>query len=275
MTITATALILFAALLHASWNAVVKSTADRLVMMTLIASATSVIAWMFIPFVPVPNRAAWPLLVASLTIHTGYMLLLVRAYRGNFGQMYPVARGVAPLLTTLLSYWLVDEVISLTGLLGILLIVAGILSLARPDESEKPLANIGYAIATGVLIAAYTVVDGVGGRLAGNSLSYIVYMFALHGIPLTAITLLLRGRSLMVTPKVIGLGIAGAIMSMLAYGIVIWAMSSSPLGPVAALRETSVIFAAMISVWLLKEDGGRKVIIVAVLVTMGVVLLKV
>lgn len=274
MSATVTTLILFAALLHACWNALVKSTADRLVMMTLIAATTSVISWFLLPFVPVPNREAWPFLVCSLTIHTGYMLLLVRAYQGNFGQVYPIARGVAPLLTTIVSFVLIGEGLTLLGISGVLLIVGGILSLARPDQSARPLANIGYALATGVLIAAYSVVDGVGGRLAGNPLSYIIYMFALHGIPMTVITLYGRRRSLVVERSVIAIGVAGAAMSMIAYGIVIWAMTDNPLGPVAALRETSVIFAAMISVWWLKETGGRNVLAAAMLVTAGVVMLK-
>lgn len=274
MSATVTALILFAALLHACWNALVKSTTDRLVMMTLIASATSVISWGLLPFVPIPNREAWPFLAGSLVIHTIYMLVLVRAYQGDFGQVYPIARGIAPLLTTVLGFLLIGEGLSLTGAFGIVLIVVGILSLARPGQSKQALTNIGFAVATGILIAAYSVVDGVGVRLAGNPVSYIVYMFALHGIPMTTVTVFIRGRSLFVSSRTLLIGIAGAMMSMLAYGIVIWAMQDNPLGPVAALRETSVIFAALISVWLLKEGGGGKVVLSAALVTLGVILLK-
>lgn len=244
-------------------------------MMTWIAGSTSVIALALTPFVPAPEAAAWPYLLTSIAVHTCYMLLLVRAYRGHFGQVYPVARGMAPLLIVTAGYFLADEELSAQGLAGILLTVLGIVSLARPGRAvEQDVSGLFHAIAVGAMIAAYSVLDGLGGRAAGDPLSYIVYLFLLHGLPVTAIAIALRGRQLIASLRVMMTGFGGAAMSMVAYGIVIWAMAEAPMGPVSALRETGVIFAAMISAWILKEGGGGRVFLAVGLVTTGVILLR-
>lgn len=280
MSLTVTLLVLLAALLHAAWNALVKATGDRLVIMAWIAASTSIIAIPFALALGPPDREIWPFLLVSLGIHTGYMLLLVSAYtHGDFGQVYPLARGFAPAVVTLAGFLFVREALSQYTTVGIAMIAAGIISLAWRRSGDaagrRDLRGVGYALATGAAIATYSVVDGMGGRAADTPLVYTAWLFLIHGIPITIITLVRRGPAqMLVNRRVIFTGIGAAAMSMLAYGIVIWAMNSAPLGPVSALRETSVVFGAIISSLVLKERLGPVALIAALVVTGGVILLR-
>ncbi|MBD3648308.1 MAG: EamA family transporter [Pseudomonadales bacterium] len=281
MTLTVTLLVLLAAVLHAGWNAMVKSTGDRLVMMAWIAGSTSVIAAPIAVFVGIPGQDVWPFLLFSVCIHTGYMLLLVLAYtHGDFGQVYPLARGLAPAVVTLAGFLIVGETLSHLALIGIALIAGGIISLAWQNPNgpaaARDLRGVGYALATGAAIATYSVVDGIGGRTADTPVAYTAWLFLLHGIPITLITLIRRGRAQMLASRRVAMaGVGGAAMSMLAYGIVIWAMDHAPLGPVSALRETSVVFGALISALVLREGLGRLAVVSAIVVAAGVILLKI
>ena len=281
MSASVTFLVLFAALLHACWNAMVKSTGDRLVMMAWIAGATSVIALPLAFFVDPPSWEVLQILGPAVCIHTAYMLLLTRAYEhGDFGQVYPLARGLAPAIVTMAGLAM-GEALAPHAMLAIGLIIAGIVSLAwrrRPDGDAEPrdLRGITYALGTGLAIASYSVLDGVGGRTAATPQAYTVWLFLLHGFPIALIALYRRGPAKLFASRNVALaGIGGAAMSMLAYGIVIWAMKSAPLGPVSALRETSVVFAALISGLVLKEGLGPRALIAACVVAAGVVLLRV
>lgn len=278
MTLTVTALVLAAALMHAGWNAIVKSNADRLISMSWIAAFTSVIAIPATFFVPLPGVDAVIFIAVSLVIHTAYMLLLVRAYVwGDFGQVYPLARGLAPVLVTFYGVVILGETLTTSAFVAIGLIAAGIvsLSLKRGPMSANSYRSVGYALATGLAIACYTVVDGIGGRTATTPISYSVWLFAVHGIPITVIAFLRRTPAdLFGDHHLIVQATGGAVMSVLAYGIVIWAMARTPLGPVSALRETSVVFAALISSIVLKEAGGRFALVATCVVAAGIILLQ-
>ena len=259
----------------------VKSTGDRMVMMGWIAGTTSVIALPLVFFVEPPSWEVLRILAVAVCIHTTYMLLLIRAYEhGDFGQVYPLARGFAPAVVTMAGLMFLGEQLAPHAMLAIGLIIAGIVSLAwrrRPDGEADPrdLRGITYALGTGLAIASYSVVDGIGGRTAATPEAYVVWLFLLHGIPITTIAFIRRGPAKIFASRNIALaGMGGAAMSMLAYGIVIWAMKSAPLGPVSALRETSVVFAALISGLILKEGLGPRALIAAGVVAAGVVLLR-
>lgn len=270
--------VLFAALLHAIWNALIKISGDRLVIMAVTAFATSVLAIPFVLLLPAPATASWNFIFLSMCIHTVYMLLLVRSYgHGEFVQIYPLARGSAPLLTALLGYLLLGEALSVTEISGVALIVISIIGFAAERIGgirQLTGSALTYSLLTGLCITAYSLVDGQGARLAGNSHSYTAWMFFLHGLLFPGIALLRRKKLFFVSARrVWKSGIVVAIVSALAYGIVIWAFSLERIAPVAVLRETSVAFAALISTFLLKERITNIRILLILLIVMGIVML--
>ena len=248
-------LTLFAALLHASWNALLRGGHDRLWSMTIMCIAIAAVSAVGALFISPPNRASWPFAILSAVLHVGYNLCLVRSYQtGDLGQIYPVARGSSPLLITLAAALFADEKITAHTLLGVALVSGGILFLAlRRGKIVTP--GLPYALATGVFIAAYSVVDGMGVRLAGSPLAYTAWMSALWGVMMPAVYILLRDASSLWQPRPgTGMAALGGVVSLLAYAIIIYAMSGAPLGAVSALRETSVLFAALIGYLFLGES---------------------
>jgi len=270
--------VLLAAFLHAVWNAMIKVSGDRLVIMAVTAFATSLLALPFVLLLPAPARESWPLLVLSLCIHTTYMLMLVRAYgHGEFVQIYPLARGSAPLLTAFLGFLLLGESLTAREIAGVGLIIASILGFAAERVGgirQLSQAALAYSLLTGLCITAYSLVDGQGARLAANSHSYTAWMFLLHGtlFPLIAV-FRRRGRFMATAGAVWKPGIAVALISALAYWIVIWAFSQERIAPVAVLRETSVAFAALISAFLIKEKFSAQRAVLILLIIAGIVLL--
>lgn len=271
--------VLLAALLHAIWNAMIKVSGDRLVIMAVTAFATALLALPFVLLLPAPAPASWPLLFLSMCIHTTYMSLLVRAYgHGEFVQIYPLARGSAPLLTALLGFLLLQETLSPNELAGMLLIVLSILGFAGERIGGIRQLNgsaLTYSLLTGLCISAYSLVDGQGARLAANSHAYTAWMFLLHGalFPLLAMSRR-QGEFFGSARKVWKPGLAVAIISALAYWIVIWAFSQERIAPVAVLRETSVAFAALISALLIKERLTPVRGLLILLIIAGIVLLS-
>lgn len=246
-------LVLAAAGLHATWNAMLRSHGDRLWSVTVMSVASTLGALPAFLLLPSVAGAAWPYIGLSASLHVGYSLVLVQAYRhGDFLQVYPIARGSAPLLVTLGAALLAGERPSAAALAGIALVSLGILSLARPAAGARP-ASLAYALLTGVFIACYTVSDGIGSRLSGDALAYAARLFLLYGAAMPVVFLALRRPDRHVKLRHTVSPLIGGIVSMLAYGLVIWAMSLSPLGPVAALRETSVVFATLIGRLFLRE----------------------
>lgn len=271
-------IVLLTALMHASWNAMVRAGDDRLNTLAVMTGATALMALPLAPFVPLPTPGTWAILAATLVLHTGYKLFLVRAYsHGDLGHVYPIARGAAPILVALAAFLFVGEVLSLPAILGLLLVTGGIMSLAwrrRNGTDDERKATL-YALATAGFIASYTVIDGLGGRAAPTPFTYVVWLFILDGAVFFAIGLWRRGWRSMKATRAIGVtAFGGAALQMVAYALVIWAMSIAPLGPISALRETSVIFAAFLSAYMLKEPVGRLGFAAAAAVAIGVMLIR-
>jgi len=270
-------LVLLAAALHAGWNVLIKLGDDRLVSMAILAGSTAIITLFLLPFFEVPKLAVWPYLIATSFIHVGYMSFLILAYEhGDFGQVYPIARGSAPLLTAIGATFILGEFLPVMSWVGISLIACGILSLAYFGNGAKAsnARGILFALGTALFIASYTLVDGTGARLSGDVHGYTVWLFFLHGFPLFVITYFLRRQRLLASVKNNWRpGVVAGLMSIVAYWLVLWAITLGAVAPVAALRETSVIFAAVIAAFALKEPFGVQRIIGAVLVAGGVILL--
>jgi drug/metabolite transporter (DMT)-like permease len=256
------ALVLCAAVMHASWNALLKSGGDRLRAITLMSLASGAAALPVLPFVPLPAAAAWPALAVSAVVHVAYNLFLVLAYRhGDLGQVYPIARGSSPLLITLAAALIAGERPGPATLAGIVLISGGIASLSRGWAAAASRRGLLAALATGVLIAAYSVADGIGGRLSGAPHAYAAWLFVLDALPMPVIYWAVRGRRAPLIDRTPATwrGASGGVASLIAYALVIWAASVAPMGAVSALRETSVVFAALIGRVFLDErlSAGR------------------
>jgi drug/metabolite transporter (DMT)-like permease len=274
-----TGLVLVAAVLHASWNAILKGSRGKLLSLATMIAAGGGVCLLLIPFVPLPASDAWIFLGLSTVLHVGYYLFLIGSYRvGDLSHVYPIARGFGPLLVALLSPILIEERLTVGELAAVATISAGIASLAwvsgaraNPRSFSVPTF---FALGTGVFIAAYTIVDGLGVRAAGRPLSYILWMNALEGTPLFVYVLATRFREFRKFAAGEGRLAAGAgVMAAVAYGLVIWAFSLGAIAPIAALRETSVIFAAWIGARLLGEPFGRRRILAATIVAIGILLL--
>jgi drug/metabolite transporter (DMT)-like permease len=268
-------LVLFSALMHAAWNTVIKTGGDGLLMFAVVKAPTMVIAVLVLAVVGPPSMASVPYAIGSAVGFTAYCFLLVWAYRvGDLNFVYPVARGSAPLGVALLSGLLLGEHLSGLGLAGILIISAGIAALAyHPQTFARHIPDLLRAASVGLCIAIYTLFDGVGARISDNVLGYTAMTSFLAGIPLMIIAFFLRGR------EMVGFlrhewksGILGGVMMFAAYAIVIYAMTLTQLTQVAALRETSVIFAAVIGTLILKESLGVKRIFAATIVAGGIIL---
>ncbi|MGC6484510.1 MAG: EamA family transporter [Candidatus Puniceispirillales bacterium] len=270
------ALVLSAALIHALWNAVVKGASDRTITFGLVMAGHTLPALMAVPFLPLPDPAAAPYLIASVFIHWGYYYLLVSAYRfGDLSLAYPIARGATPMLVALSALIFLNEGLSPQGWFGLTLVSMGILALAvfSPRKGNTALAVI-FALATAMMIATYSLVDGVGVRTSTNPFSYIAWLFILEGVVVFLIIIPRMDRLRQYNRKQIVTGLTGGVLAGLAYGLVLFAKTMAPLGMVSALRETSVIFASMIGLFWFGEGPARTRLTAAVIVTAGIVLLS-
>jgi drug/metabolite transporter (DMT)-like permease len=271
------ALVLLSALLHAGWNIVLKVKGDRLLVMTLIANGASVLALCLLPFVPVPPVAAWPYLAISLVLQCGYHVFLIQAYRyGDLGQVYPIARGAAPVFVLLPAVFIAGDRLTPLSAIAVLVIAAGIASLAfHKGAVHTGHRGVPYALGTAAFIAAYTVVDGLGARETGSPHAYTLWLFAINGLPLLAMSLFWHGsRTFGFVRDNWRIGLACGAMSLAAYWLVVWALSMAPMAQVAALRETSVVFAALFATVFLKEKLGPWRIAAACVVAGGIVMLR-
>jgi drug/metabolite transporter (DMT)-like permease len=271
--------VLLAALLHASWNLLVKLDLDRFLALLLISCVMGVMGLAMLLVFPWPALASAPYFVASGLLHTGYNMFLARSYRtGDLSQVYPIARGTAPLLTFIGAWALAGETVAGLGTLGILLLVCGIWLTARPRQESIRLdgMTLFFALGTSGFIAAYTIVDGIGARLSGSASAYAGMLFVLDALFMIATALLTRGGKafLHILPAWKS-GTAGAALSAGAYWIVIWAMSLAPIAAVAALRETSILFVMLMSAVVLKEKVTGIRLLGATLIVIGAVALRV
>jgi len=276
MDVEVTILILLAAALHAGWNALIKISGDRIAVMAFVTLTGSFLSLLALPFVDSPDPASWPLLLLSILIHTGYHFFLPTAYdHGDLGQVYPIARGSAPILVTLGAILFAGEFINPVAMVGVVCLSIGVMAITfeqKKGAAINPKA-IFFALATGVCIASYTVVDGLGVRQAGSIFGFAVWLTIGDGILTFAIALIWKKREIWrVAKENISIGLAGGFMQVAAYWIIIYALAVAPMGMVSALRETSVLFAALISTFLLKEGFGVWRFISASLVTFGLFL---
>jgi len=276
--VAVTLAVLAAAVLHASWNALLKGVEDRLATVVLLDVTGLVVAAAVVPLVPAPAPASRGLLALSVVLHLGYELLLLVAYRGgDLGQVYPVARGTAPLLVAAWAGLVLGERLAPVQLAGLGAICAGLLALAgagagRPAQWR---VAVGPALATGVCIAAYTVADGLGVRRAGTVAGYVAWLFLLHGLPIPLFALAARRQALAGRlRRHLGAGVAAGLLSVAAYGLVLWAQRRGALAVVAALRETSVLVAALIGTLVFGEAFGRRRVLAAALLAAGIVVLN-
>jgi drug/metabolite transporter (DMT)-like permease len=279
MQVSVSFTVLGAAILHATWNAIAHGIKDRLVGFTLLGLGSGLCAIPLVLLAPFPDGRSWPFLITSAVLHVGYDLMLMQSYRlGDFNQVYPLARGTSPLVVSLLAMVFVGEYLSPPQLLGVVTITAGMASLmligGRPGKADR--TAIAAALGTGLIIAAYTAVDGVGVRHSGSALGYTGWLTLLQSpvIPIAAFAM--HGRDLLprLRPVVVP-GLASGALTLAAYGLVLWAQTRGALAPVAALRETSIIFGAIIGAVVFHEGFGRPRVVATVFVTAGIVLLNV
>jgi drug/metabolite transporter (DMT)-like permease len=251
------ALVLSTAILHAGWNAVLRHGRDGLWSFTLIAAGAAVLSALCLPFLPLPDRSCLPFLAAAFVLHGLYSVLLIFGYRwGELGAVYPIARGTAPLLVTAGAALFAGERLSLPTLAAIAVISLGIIALSRDNlASAVPPRAVAVAMATGIVIASYSVIDGMGARVAGNAASYAFWLAVLDFLPWPLVLLARRGslRSRLAASGDGWRAFAGGAVSIIAYALVLWAMTLGALGVVSALRETSVVFAALIGWFFLGE----------------------
>ncbi|HEX4338303.1 MAG TPA: DMT family transporter [Polyangiaceae bacterium] len=267
------ALVLFAALLHATWNALLHGNRDRFLSITWMSLAVVPAALIAALFLPAPARAAWPYVVASGLVHIGYNASLVRAYRtGELGQAYPIARGSSPLLVALGAAIFAHERLTPIRILGVVLVSGGIISLTLARGRVSGAGTVA-ALSTGAIIAVYTVIDGAGARLSGNAASYAAWMFVFYaGTPILFV--ISRGfAALRASTRETTTSMAGGLVSIVAYGIVIWAMQFAPMGAISALRETSVLFAAFLGRIFLREKLTAARLVACLVIASGAVLL--
>jgi drug/metabolite transporter (DMT)-like permease len=276
LSLTVTLAVLAAAVTHAVWNAIAHGIKDQTLAFALIGVGGIAVCIPLVIVAAVPRSSSWPYLMGSVAIHVFYVLLLMQCYRlGEFSQVYPLARGVSPLVVTILAAVFVQEHLALPQIGGVAIVSAGLVFLVfaggRPGRGAF-LAAVG----TGLTIAAYTTVDGVGVRLSHSPVGYVGWLILLESLCVPLFAAVRRRDVLLKQPRRILLsGLAAGALSVLAYGLVLWAQTKGALAPIAALRETSVIFAAIIGTLVFREPFGRARITATVLVVAGIVLLNV
>lgn len=268
--------VLFGALLHAGWNALVKSSADKALDMAVIHLIGSLLAVPLVALVGWPRPQAWPFIAASVVIHIGYYIATTRAYHhGDLGLTYPLMRGVAPLLVALSATFTLGETLSPLAWAGILGICCGVLVLGLSRHALHARKAVGFALANAVIIAIYTVVDALGVRASGHALQYVATLFLLDGWPFGLLMLARRGRAMgHYALRRWPLATVGALASLGSYGIALWAMTRAPVATVAALRETSVLFAVLLGTWLLKEAFTLRRLLGACVIVGGVMAIR-
>jgi drug/metabolite transporter (DMT)-like permease len=271
--------VLFAAVCHAGWNALIKVGLDPLSTTTLISIGSGVVALAALPLVGVPAIAALPWLIASVVIHLVYFAALIESYRtGDLGQVYPIARGAAPLMTAVASLVFVGEQLKLTSWTGIVALAVGVLLLSARGGRELAQIDrraVGFALMTALTICTYSVVDGIGVRLAVRPNAYSLWLFVGIALVLPPYALWRDGKDVIPAMQRFWLrGFIGGALQVIAYGTVLWAMTQAPIAIVASLRETSVLFGALIAVLVLKEPLRAVRIGAALLIVCGLVLIR-
>jgi drug/metabolite transporter (DMT)-like permease len=273
-----TGAVLLSAIAHASWNAIAAGIKDKVVAFTVLGLGSLLIVVPLLAWAPMPAAPSRPFLLASAVIHVAYNLLLMQSYRlGDFSQVYPLARGISPLVVTVAAAVFVGERLAPLQLAGVAVVSAGLGSLVvlgrQPGRQDR--AAVAAAVGTGLAIATYTVVDGVGVRAGGDAFGYIVWLNVLNSAAIPVGAFCVRGPALLRQARPYwAYGLAGGALTLLAYGLVLWAQTRGALAPIAALRESSIIFGALIGAVFFHERFGVPRVVAAVLVTVGIVLLN-
>ena len=282
------AIVLVAAVLHVTWNTLVKLSSDGYLATVLIAAAGAVLCGAVLPFLPSMHAAAWINVAGSVALQSLYYPLVAATYRaGDMSQTYPLMRGSAPLLVALLAGPLIGERLDVAQWAGVLLICAGILAMAlrrRPvgpvpkeplRRSFRPSRATGLALLTAVVIAAYTVVDGVGSRASGAPVTYTAWIFLFTAVPMLVVAVTRSRRALLeLARRQWWLALIGGPANVGAYGLVLVAVTRAPVASVAALRETSILFATVVARFVLKERVDRYRVGGTVLIAVGAVVLR-
>jgi drug/metabolite transporter (DMT)-like permease len=269
-------LVLFGALLHATWNAIVKAGSDKSLDAALISAGGAVSALPFLAFLPLPHASAWPFIGASAILQFAYFQLVAAAYRaGDIGLVYPLMRGCAPLLIAATSGFILKENLSGGALAGTMTICAGVLTLALEARRGSRRAVV-LSLANACVIASYTYVDGIGARISGNAVSYTLWMSLLPPVLLFSWAVSQRGAFAVVrhVRRNWWRGLIGGAGSIASYGLALWAMTKAPVATVAALRETAILFALVISITVFKEKASIWRYVAGVVIAIGGLILK-
>lgn len=272
MSHTALAIVLFAALLHASWNALVKAVPDRALTLAGVSGMHALAGVVLIALSPAPAMVSWPSIFASTFIHYAYYALLFHAYRlGDLSQVYPISRGLAPALVAIGTWLVIGEILAPMGLLGLALISAGIGFLALQRGAAKA-DNKAIAVAAmlGLTIASYSISDGIGVRWSQSPTGYMGWLFLLESPVMLAILMTRKRNGTAFDRRVFGLGLIGGLFAVAAYGLALYATTFAPIGAVSAVRESSVIIAALIGVIAFGERPWKGRMISACIVAVGV-----
>jgi drug/metabolite transporter (DMT)-like permease len=273
MSLTIFLVVVFAAALHASWNAIVKRGSDTLLTTILVTGSAAVIAALALPFLPAPARASWPWLAASTLLQVTYYVLVARTYRvTDMSASYPLMRGCAPILVALVGTFVIGEPLPPLAWAGIALVCLGILTMTRGQSRQHlwlPLLNAG-------VIATYTLVDAWGARQSGAALSYTLWLFLLSGLPLPVWALCTRAAALRAyARRNWRYGVVGGAGTLTSYALALWAMTIAPVAMISALRETSILFGILISAFVLRERVDRQRWIAAGVIVLGAAVLRI
>lgn len=276
MSLAAFGIVLFAALLHAGWNAIVKGAGDTRLTTVLVLACSATIAIVTLPFLPQPDPESWPYLATTMVLQILYFALVAAAYRAaDMSQVYPLMRGLAPLLVASVGTVLLGEHPGLFGWLGIGLVCGGVLSLAVGGHRAGARRGVVLALVNAVVIATYTLVDGTGARLSGAPISYVLWLNILAGLPFLLWALLRHRQPLLAHIRRNWLlGFAGGIANIASYGLALWAMTQAPIAIVAALRETSILWGTMIAVLILRERIDAHRLIATGIIAAGAIALR-
>ncbi len=271
--------VLVAVFMHAGWNAVVKGGNNPFVTITHVNLFSGLTALCLLPLVSMPKNDAWVWIAASAALHTIYRFMLVGAYRsGDLAQVYPIMRGAAPMMTAAGTALLISEFISFVGFCAISALCAGVylMSLKGGRRGQFDRRAVAFALASAASTCGYSLADGIGARVNGSGASYAQWMFVMNALVWQLVAVAVRGPVVYSTlPTSWALAAAGGVMSMLSYFIAIWGMTQAPIALVAALRETSVLFGAVIATVILKEPLTRWRLTASLLVVCGVALLRI
>ncbi|MGB0906144.1 MAG: EamA family transporter [Maricaulaceae bacterium] len=274
----ASVLILLSAFLHVIISALMKGASDKLVYRGLLGFTCASIAAPFAFIVDMPTSQAWVWLAMGAAVHFLYQLSQVASYnRGDLSLVYPIMRGIAPALATLFAFLILQETQSTLTLAGLSIVVISLIGIGWTGQSISALQKsaLGFAVFCGVMTALYTVIDAKGIRVSGNRMSYLVWFFIIDGICITALIAFKRGRQLLaLNTQDLKRGGIGGVLSLVSFGTALYAFSIAPIAQLAALRETSILFGAILAkIWLKEAFGNQRVLFSALLVT-GLILMQ-